>query len=95
MRIGVVEEFGDERMVVERLLHDAALNATSAAMDEPKPPKTGRVRRRHVFVDDRWNVIGREGVEIETVFDGNPERVLILHRFRWRRAARSAPSLPF
>ena len=41
--------------------------------------KPGRVSLVDVLFHDRRDVAGREGVEVERAFDGNPKRVLILH----------------
>jgi hypothetical protein len=52
MRLSLVEEFGDQRMVIEKLLHDTALDALASAVDDPKLPETCGVRSVEVFVDD-------------------------------------------
>ena len=53
MRFRGVPEFDDERMPLERLLHDAALNALAAAVNQPDLTQSGVVRRVDVFLDDR------------------------------------------
>ena len=79
-QVGVrrVEEFDDERMAVEDVLHHAALDAFAAAMDQPDFAQPGRVRRADVLVNDRRNIFRQERVEVEAMFD---------------RDVRSAPSL--
>src|SRR5262245_31923433 len=64
-------------MLLERGLHDAALNATAASVHEPHVLQS-RVRRRvHVFLDDRRNVPRRERVEVQLRFDGKSNRVVL------------------
>ncbi len=58
-------------MAIERRLHDAALHAASAAVDEPHFVEAGGGRGRHVLVDDRRDVARRERVKIEFSLDGN------------------------
>jgi len=65
VRIRVVPELCDERMAFEHGLHDAALDAAAAAVDEPQTAQAFVVRGDDVFLDDRRNISGSEGVEIE------------------------------
>ena len=83
MRVGGVPELGDERVPLERLLDDSALDAFAAAVNESNLPSACVVRRAHVLLDDRLDVAGREGVQIEVIFDRNPVRHLTPED-RWR-----------
>ena len=58
-------------MAVECGLHDAALHAFPAPVDETDVVKPGLRGRSDVFVDDGRNVARREGMEVELRFDGN------------------------
>ena len=69
--IGVVPELGDQRMLLERRLHDAALHAAAAAVDEAQLAQAGFVRGADVLLDDGRDVARGEGVEIELRLDGN------------------------
>ena len=60
-------------MAFEHLLHDAALHALPAAVNEPHLAQAGGVCLVEVLFDDGGDVAGREGVQIEAAFDGNPE----------------------
>jgi len=72
VRLGGVPELLDERVAFERLLDDAALDPLAAAVNETYLAETRLVGGADVLVDDRPDIPGREGVEIEGVFDGNP-----------------------
>ena len=72
MRLRGIPEFGHERMAIEHVLDDAALDALAAAVNQPDLAEAGVVRRRDVFLDDRWNVARGEGVEVERRFDRHP-----------------------
>ena len=69
MRFGCVPEFRDERVPIERLLHDAALHAAAAAVDESNLPQARGMRRVHVLFDNGLDVTGCEGVQIQRAFD--------------------------
>ena len=74
-------------MPFECLLHDAALHAFAAPVNQAHFTEAGLMSRDDVFVDDGWDVAWREGVKIECVFDWNascPERSrgVIVHRSR-------------
>ena len=71
MRLGSVPEFFDERMTIERLLHDGALHAFAASVDQANLSETLSVRRVDVLVDDRRDVARPERMKIERVFDRN------------------------
>jgi hypothetical protein len=63
----------------EGLLDDAALDPCPATMDEPYVTQAGGVGFDQVLFHDRRDVAGRKRVKVEVAFDGNPNRVLILH----------------
>ena len=68
---GGIPEFGDEWMPLECLLHDAALNALAAPVNQPDLTQPGLVRRVDVFLHHRRDVARRERMEVEMVFDGD------------------------
>ncbi len=85
MRARIVPELGDARMTLERGLHETALHAVPAAVDEPDVAQTGGGRRRHEFDDDRRDVARREGVQVDLAFDRDAENVnglVVIHRKR-------------
>jgi hypothetical protein len=69
VRAIVVTEACHQRMPLERLLHDSALNTRPPSMHEAHFPQTGCVRFVHVLVDNRRDVAGLEGVKVELRFD--------------------------
>lgn len=71
VRLWSVPEFDDERMTFERLLHDAALHAAAPPMNEADLPETALTGSGHVFLDDRLDVAGIEGVEVENILNRN------------------------
>ena len=87
MRRLIVKKLQHERVPFECLLHDAPLDAGSAAVNKPHLAHSRRVCFIHILFDDGGDVARREGMEIEGAFDGNAERltligaggVLILH----------------
>jgi hypothetical protein len=89
MGICVVEKLHHQRVVVEQLLNDAALDALSSSVNQSNADEADRVCFAEVLVDDRCDVCRCEGVEIEKVFDWNPQRVLILHFRPVERVSRS------
>jgi hypothetical protein len=101
MRCRIVEKLNHERMPLERLLHDAALDADTAAVYEPHFAQTGGMGFGDVLFDDRRDIARREGMQIDHAFYRNGDRVLILHvpgRYVRRglpRAGRTGRSLPF
>src|ERR1044072_3691788 len=74
MRFRRIPELDDERMAVERLLHDAALDALAAAVNETNLAQALLPGGVHVLLDDRLAVPRREGVEGERVLDGTAVR---------------------
>ena len=65
----VVVEGGHERVMLEDVLHDAALNARAAAVHDPHTAEPFRVRRDEILIDDRRYVLRTERVKVEFVFD--------------------------
>ena len=63
-------------MAIERRLHDAALHASPAAVDEAHFAETGRSRRVDEFGDDRWNVARDKRVQIELAANRDIDREL-------------------
>lgn len=79
MRRRIVEKLQHEGVPFEGLLHDPALHPRATAMNQPHLAQSFRMRLVEVLFDDRGDVARREGVEVELAFDGDPQRVLILH----------------
>jgi hypothetical protein len=71
VRFRRVPELHDQRMVLERLLDDAALNAFAASMNQPNSAKARFVRSRHVLDDHRRHIAWRERMKVERIFDWN------------------------
>ena len=90
MRRRIVEKLNHKGMPLERLLHDAALHARAAAVNEPQLAQTRGMRLGHVLFDDRTDISRRERVQIDRGFDWKTVRavfravewVLILHRLQ-------------
>ena len=71
VRLQRVPELGDERMILQRLLHDAPLHALASTVNQAHLAKPRFVRGGDVLGDDRRDVARREGMEVERVFDWN------------------------
>ena len=69
MRLGSIPELDDERMTIEHLLHDPALNALAAAMNQPHLAQAGVMCRRHILLDDRRHVARGERMQVERVLN--------------------------
>src|SRR5688572_23573704 len=67
-----IPEFNDQRMPFQRLLHDAALHALAASVDQSHLAEAGFLRGVDVLLDDRRNIAGRESVEVDVRFDRYP-----------------------
>jgi hypothetical protein len=67
-------------MALERRLHDAALNAATAPVNDPHFEQTGLAGGVHVLFDDRRDVARREGVQVELVLDRDPVTAVALER---------------
>ena len=76
-----IPEFGDPWVPLQRLLNDASLNAFAAAVNQPDLTQTRVIGRVDVLLDDRGDVAGREGVQVEVVFDrdtvGHPATAIV------------------
>ena len=79
MRVGIIKEFGDKRVVVEELLNDAALDALPSSVDKTHLSQPSGVRGVNVVTYDRWDIFRSKRVEIETAINGNRDRVFFLH----------------
>ena len=66
-------------MTLERLLHDAALDAAAAAVDEPHLGQARFGGSVQVFLNDRRDVARGKRVEIELGFDGDANGIIIWH----------------
>ena len=73
VRFGSVPELHDERVALERLLNDSALDALAAAMNQAYFTQAGFMGRVDVLVDHRRYFPGCEGMQIERTFDGNAQ----------------------
>jgi hypothetical protein len=73
VRSEVVPKLDDAWMAIESGLYDAALNAASAAVDEPNLSKARIGSRVDVFLDDRGDIARRERVEIDFGLDGDSD----------------------
>ena len=71
----VVPELGDQGMLLERGLDDAALYADAASVDQPDGRYAGGRSGIDILGHDRANIARRERVEVELVFDGYAHRV--------------------
>ena len=69
MTLRRVPERLHERMRLQRRLHDPALHAAAAPVNQPHFPQARVVRRAHVLLDDRSDVPRAEGVQVEEVLD--------------------------
>jgi hypothetical protein len=76
MRIVVVPELGHLRVPFEGRLNDATLDSAAASVDDAHVTQAGGSRGLDVFVHDRRDVARGEGMEIQFVLDGNPQRLL-------------------
>ena len=71
MRLRGVPEGDDQRVLLQCRLHDPALHALAAPVDQPNLTEARLPRCLQVFVDYRGNVSRKKWMEIERVFDGN------------------------
>jgi hypothetical protein len=69
MALRGIPELDDERVILERLLDDAALDAFAAPVNQPYLAQPGLMRGAHVLLDHGLDVARGEGMEIESVFD--------------------------
>jgi hypothetical protein len=76
MGVVIVPELDDPGMPLECRLHDAALDAAAAPVNDADLAQAGGRSRVEVFVNHRGHVSGREGMKIELVLDRNSERLV-------------------
>lgn len=69
MRFGCVPELDHERMTLERLLHEPALDALASAVYQAHFSEPRFVRRGDVLLDNRLDVARRERVKVERVLN--------------------------
>jgi hypothetical protein len=81
MRVGIIKEFGDERVVVEELLHNAALDALPSSVDKAHLSQPSGVRSVNVVTKDRRDVFRNKSVEIETAVDGDGDWLFVFHGY--------------
>ena len=60
----------------QKRLDDRSLDTPPAPVDQPHLPKPPLVGGPEIFVHDRGNVPGGEGVKVERVFNGEKDRVV-------------------
>jgi hypothetical protein len=72
---GIVKKFHDQRVALQRLLHDASLDSAPAPVNQPDFAEPFRVCLAKVLVNNRWDVSRRKCMEVERLFDGNTERI--------------------
>jgi hypothetical protein len=77
MRVRGVPELLDERMSLERLLNNPSLDPPAPPVNQADLAEARLVRRGDVFIDHRLDVAGRERMEIECAFDGDPMAIAI------------------
>jgi hypothetical protein len=57
-------------------LHDAALDAATAAVNQPHFIESGSGGRVDVLLDNRWNIARRERVQIQFALDRDLHRAV-------------------
>ena len=77
----VVEKLQYTRVPLEGIVHDAALHTEATTVDETDLAQPGGMRVVDVLFHHGRDVAWRERMEVESAFDRNPERVLILHSY--------------
>jgi len=65
-------------MTLERCLDDAPKDTRATAVDQPNLAQPGQMGGRDVLVDERSDVRGREGVEIECAVDGDVDGPIVV-----------------
>jgi hypothetical protein len=85
----VVEKLQYTRVPLEGIVHDAALHTEATTVDETDLAQPGGMRVVDVLFHHRRDVAWSERMEVESAFDRNPERVLILHSIEWGLVVRS------
>jgi hypothetical protein len=69
MRFRRVPEFDNERMALERVLNDAALNALSATVNQADLPEPGVPRSLDIVADECLDIARLERVEVDRILD--------------------------
>lgn len=89
MRAGRIEEMLDQWMPFERALDDAALNASSAPVNQPDLAQSCLMRGIDVFLDHCCDFSRRKRVQIEGTLDWDVNGPTVR-----RKAAHSSRSRP-
>lgn len=79
MRLRRVPEVGDEPMGREEALDGCALHALAASMDEAHEFETRLVRRVEIILDNGDDIAWLKRVQIDRVFDRNPNFAIFFH----------------
>ena len=77
-----VPEFLDEGILLQDSLHDPSLHSLSSSVNQSNLTQPALVGGADVLIDDRGNVAGMEGVEIDLRFDWDAVQALLVFRFR-------------
>ena len=96
---GVVPELGDQWVPLEGGLHDPALDAAAAAVNQAQLTQSGLMRRVNVFLHDGGDVARRKRMEVELGLDRNAMWQVIhvaVPRFGryWRYSATTVVVIP-
>ena len=75
-----VGEAGDQRMAREQRLHDSALDADPATVDQPHLDESPLMGGFEIVRDDRRDVARREGVKIERILDRDADGLVVYSR---------------
>jgi hypothetical protein len=85
-------------MAREQRLHDPALDADPATVDQPHLEESPLVGGFEIVRDDRRDVARREGVKIERILDRDADGLVVYSRgppstcsFQWSKLRRSSP----
>jgi hypothetical protein len=78
---GVIPEFQNQRVPIERRLHDATLYSATAAVHDPHFRQPRLRRRPDVLFDNRGDVPRRKGMKVELGFDRYSDWIWISHTF--------------
>lgn len=79
MRVRVVPERLYQRVTLERLLHESALDAASASMHHANFSQTTLDGRTYVLLDDRDHVARCKCVQIKCGFYRDVDRLVRIH----------------
>ena len=64
-RFRIVKKCQHEGVLGESPMDDGALDAAAAAVNQPHVAKAGCTSLSEIFIDERWDVLGSERVEVE------------------------------